>query len=476
MTARILVVDDIPANVKVLEARLLTEYFDVLTAADGFACLDICARTQVDLILLDIMMPGMDGFEVCEKLKSNPKTMHIPVVMVTALDQPADRVRGLKAGADDFLTKPVNDLQLISRVKSLLRLKTLSDELRLRAQTAHTIGLEDLMKMEMRGDETGNVLLVDGRGSSQERIVRTLKPVADVTAMSDPQAALFEAAETPFELVIVNSNFDDYDPLRLCSQLRSLERTRFVPILLVTEQGNDTMVVRALDLGVNDYIIRPLDPNELVARCLTQIRRKRFNDRLRNSVQQTIELAVTDALTGLHNRRYLDTHLKVLFQRAVVRGRPMSLCITDIDRFKSVNDAYGHDAGDEVLREFARRLRSTVRGADLACRYGGEEFVIVMPDTPPELALMAAERLRVAVECEPFRLKEAGVDLHITASVGVSSTAWTTASPEALLKDADRGLYEAKSSGRNRVVSTPSLKSLLEAGEAASATYALRKA
>ncbi len=387
MTARILVVDDIPANVKLLEARLLAEYFDVMTAADGHEALAICERNQVDLILLDIMMPGIDGFEVCERLKASQKTAHIPVVMVTALDQPADRVRGLKAGADDFLTKPVNDLQLISRVKSLLRLKTLSDELRIRADTAHTMGIGDLMRAgEGRADEAGQVLLVDGRANSQERIVRALKPVADVLALSDPQAALFEAAEHAFDLVIVNANFDDYDPLRLCSQLRSLERTRFLPILIITEQGADEMVVRALDLGVNDYIIRPVDPNELVARSLTQIRRKRYNDRLRASVKQTIELAVTDPLTGLNNRRYLDNHLTVLFNRSMARGRPLSVLITDIDRFKQVNDTYGHDGGDEVLREFANRVRSTIRGADLACRYGGEEFVVAMPDTSPEVA------------------------------------------------------------------------------------------
>ncbi|PWE52842.1 PleD family two-component system response regulator [Metarhizobium album] len=451
MTARILVVDDIPANVKLLEARLLAEYFDVLTAADGKTALEICDRTQVDLILLDIMMPGMDGFEVCERIKGNPRTTHIPVVMVTALDQPSDRVRGLKAGADDFLTKPVNDLQLISRVKSLLRLKTLSDELRFRAETAHTIGLEEMLKTDSRSEEAAQVLLVDGRGSSQERIVKALKPIADVMAMSDPQAALFEAAENPFELVIVNSNFDDYDPLRLCSQLRSLERTRFIPILLITEQGADSMIVRALDLGVNDYIVRPLDPNELVARCLTQIRRKRFNDRLRTSVKQTIELAVTDGLTGLNNRRYLDNHLKLLFSRAIARGRPLSVCITDIDRFKSVNDTYGHDAGDEVLKEFAQRIRGTVRGADLACRYGGEEFVLVMPDTPPEMAAAVAERLRGRIEGEPFSLP-GGDLLKLTASMGISSTTGSMETPEQLLKQADRALYEAKNGGRNRVV------------------------
>ncbi|MGR9238632.1 PleD family two-component system response regulator [Rhizobium leguminosarum bv. viciae] len=453
MTARILVVDDIPANVKLLEARLLAEYFDVMTAADGYTALAICERNQVDLILLDIMMPGIDGFEVCERLKASQKTAHIPVVMVTALDQPTDRVRGLKAGADDFLTKPVNDLQLISRVKSLLRLKTLSDELRIRADTAHTMGIDDLTRAgEGRADETAQVLLVDGRANSQERIIKALKPVADVLALSDPQAALFEAAESAFDLVIVNANFDDYDPLRLCSQLRSLERTRFLPVLIITEQGADDMVVRALDLGVNDYIIRPVDSNELVARSLTQIRRKRYNDRLRASVKQTIELAVTDPLTGLYNRRYLDNHLNVLFNRSMARGRPLSVLITDIDRFKHVNDTYGHDGGDEVLREFANRVRSTIRGADLACRYGGEEFVVVMPDTSPEIAAAVAERLRAAIENAPFMLKHAGEALNVTASFGIASRITSVLTPDQLMKQADLALYEAKNTGRNRVV------------------------
>ncbi len=237
MTARVLVVDDIPANVKLLEARLVAEYFDVVTAEDGFKALAICDEEQVDIILLDIMMPGMDGFEVCERLKANPNTAHIPVVMVTALDQPSDRVRGLKAGADDFLTKPVNDLQLIARVKSLVRLKAVSDELRLRAETARQIGIEEMLRSDGLMQTPGRVLVADGRASSQERIVRALKPIAEVDAVTEPQAALLKAASNPFELVIVNSNFEDYDPLRLCSQLRSLERTRFLPLLLVAEQG-----------------------------------------------------------------------------------------------------------------------------------------------------------------------------------------------------------------------------------------------
>ncbi|MDI7864382.1 PleD family two-component system response regulator [Rhizobiaceae bacterium n13] len=453
MSARILVVDDIPANVRLLEVRLLAEYFDVLTANDGPSALAICGHAQVDVVLLDVMMPGMDGFEVCEQLKSNPRTAHIPVVMVTALDQPSDRVRGLKAGADDFLTKPVNDLQLISRVKSLVRLKNLSDELRVRAETTRTIGIEELLRgTEGSHEDAPRILLVDGRPNSQERLIKALKPIAEVTAMSDPQGALFEAAENRFELVIVNGNFDDYDPLRLCSQLRSLERTRFVPVLLIAEQGADEMIVRAMDLGVNDYVTRPVDPNELAARSLTQIRRKRYNDRLRDNVKQTIELAVTDGLTGLHNRRYLDTHLKVLFERAVRRGRPLSICVTDIDRFKQVNDTYGHDAGDAVIREFASRIRSTVRGADLACRYGGEEFVVVMPDTTGEMATVVAERLRLVVEGQPFTINSSGKTIEVTASMGIATTEGGATTPEQLFRQSDQALMEAKRRGRNRVV------------------------
>ncbi|TZG37211.1 PleD family two-component system response regulator [Agrobacterium sp. B1(2019)] len=452
MTARVLVVDDIPANVKLLEARLLAEYFDVVTAEDGFKALAICDKEQVDIILLDIMMPGMDGFEVCERLKANPNTAHIPVVMVTALDQPSDRVRGLKAGADDFLTKPVNDLQLIARVKSLVRLKAVSDELRLRAETARQIGIEEMLRSDGLMQTPGRVLVADGRASSQERIIRALKPVAEVDAVTEPQAALLKAAGNPFELVIVNSNFEDYDPLRLCSQLRSLERTRFLPLLLVAEQGADDMVARALDLGVNDYILRPIDPNELVARALTQIRRKRYNEHLRLNLQHTMELAIVDGLTGLNNRRYLDNHLKILFDRAAVRGRPISICMTDIDRFKLVNDTYGHDVGDEVLREFAARIRSTVRGADLACRYGGEEFVVVMPDTPMELAASVAERLRAIVEDKPFYVRSIDRELSITASLGIATSSGAFDAPDEILKQADKALYEAKHAGRNRVV------------------------
>ncbi len=452
MTAKILVVDDIPANLKLLQARLSAEYYEVLTASNGPDALAACEQGGIDLILLDIMMPGMDGFEVCGRLKSDPSTQHIPVVMVTALDQPSDRVRGLNAGADDFLTKPVNDLQLMSRVKSLVRLKTLTDELRLRAATTRAIGIDELLQGRVGHNQSKpRLLLVDERPNSAERIGRMLQSEYQIDVTPDPQVGFFQAVEKNYDCVLITTGFANFDPLRICSQLRSLDRTRFLPILLIAEPGEDERIMRALELGVNDFMVRPLDPQELTARLRTQVRRKRYNEALRQSVVQTIEMAVTDGLTGLHNRRYLDNHMTTLFDRATQRKRPLSFLITDIDKFKSVNDTYGHDGGDDVLREFALRLRRQVRGADLVCRYGGEEFVVAMPDTDAAIAARVAERVRAAIENEPFILP-GGVKINVTTSVGVASMIAGHDSMADLIKRADRALYEAKNGGRNRVV------------------------
>src|SRR4051794_30366073 len=244
MTARVLVVDDVPANVKLLEARLSAEYFDVVTASGGEEALAICERAECDLVLLDVMMPDMDGFEVCRRLKCNPQTHHIPVVMVTALDQPSDRVRGLEAGADDFLTKPVSDVALIARVRSLSRLKLMIDELRMRAVTSREIGIESPEREAIaEAGRNGRILVVDDRLGSAERLQSTLAGEHRVDIEADPNAAVFHAAEGNYELLIVSLGFENFDGLRLCSQVRSLDRTRNVPILAIADVDNHTRLV-----------------------------------------------------------------------------------------------------------------------------------------------------------------------------------------------------------------------------------------
>jgi two-component system cell cycle response regulator len=453
MSARVLVVDDVPANVKLLEARLSAEYFDVTTAYSGVEALALCERAECDIVLLDVMMPDMDGFAVCRRIKTNPATHHIPVVMVTALDQPSDRVRGLEAGADDFLTKPVTDVALVSRVRSLARLKMVTDELRMRALTSKEIGIQSPERDAVaETGRNGRILIVDDRPSSYERLVATLAAEHSVDVETDPREALFHAADGNYDLLIVSLGLQNFDGLRLCSQARSLERTRNVPILALSEADNNARLVRGLEIGVNDYLLRPVDRNEMLARVRTQIKKKRYTERLRDNVQASIEMAITDGLTGLFNRRYMETHLSALVEQAAARGKPIAVLIVDIDFFKSVNDGYGHDAGDDVLREFALRIRKSIRNIDLACRYGGEEFVIVMPETDMAVATMVAERLRRRIATEPFAIQQGTRNLEVTISIGIAALGAPGDNAAAMLKRADTALYRAKRDGRNRVV------------------------
>jgi two-component system cell cycle response regulator len=452
MTARVLVVDDILANVRLLEAKLSAEYFEVVTAMNGLDALDAIQRSKPDIILLDVMMPGIDGIEVCRRIKANPSTQHIPVIMVTALDQPEDRVRGLEAGADDFLTKPVNDISLFCRIKSLVRLKMLTDELRIRSTTTDTIGM--IVKSTTDQDNRlGNILLVDTRENSQERIKTALGAKHRVDLVKDPSLTVQAATSNPepYELIILSLEQDKFDGLRLVSQLRSVEATRQTPILILVDPDAQPMLLRALDMGVNDYLMRPVDREELLARVNTQVKRWRYTEELRRSVKASIELAITDSLTGLYNRRYLETHLTNLIEHFTNRGKSLSILAIDVDFFKPINDTYGHDAGDKVLQELAVRIKQHTRSIDLCCRTGGEEFVLVLPSTDIATAELIAERLRKSVANRPFSINEKQ-SIPATISIGLAELADVNDTLERLLKRADEALYAAKREGRNRVV------------------------
>lgn len=452
MTARVLVVDDIMSNVKLLEAKLTAEYFDVVTAFNGLECLARMEENVPDIVLLDVMMPGMDGFEVCRRIKSNPKIAHVPVVMVTALDQPADRVAGLEAGADDFLTKPVDDAALFARVRSLVRLKLMTDELQMRESTGQSMGLLDPADNLLDASPAGRILVIEDRLETVAWFTSALSPRHEVTSADTFEEALVRVRGGDPDLVVVSLGMRGFDGLRLCSQLRSLPEGRNIPILVVVSDGDRRKLTQALEMGVNDYLTRPVDKNELVARVRTQLRKKRYSDRLRHNVQLSLEMAITDQLTGLHNRRYMSRHLDNLVSSAKKSEKPIAFVIMDIDFFKLVNDTHGHDIGDEVLKEFAARIAANVRGIDLACRYGGEEFVVVMPDTDVAFAYSVSERLRHSIETTPFRISRAPNALNLTISIGIAGLEGPDDTADALLHRADQALYSAKKAGRNRVV------------------------
>jgi two-component system cell cycle response regulator len=304
---RILIVDDHEDNVEVIRARLETRGYHIESACDGEEALERVRRAPPDLILLDVMMPRIDGMEVVRRIKSDESLPFIPIIMQTALDTVQHKVEGLDAGADDYVTKPINFAELEARMKSMLRIKMLQDEL-----------------------------------------------------------------------------------------------------------------TRA---------------NEQLARV---------NDELRR-------LAVTDALTGLHNRRNVELLLRDMFEHSVRLHEPLACAMFDLDHFKSVNDSYGHQAGDAVLQQLAGILKTSAREIDKVGRYGGEEFIVLLPGTVLDAAVTFAERTRQQVESHTFTFE--GGSLRRTISCGVAAFPHPRiVHREALVKAADDALYVAKELGRNRVV------------------------
>lgn len=454
MSARVLVVDDILPNVKLLEAKLHSEYYEVVTALNGEEALRKIVETSPDLVLLDVMMPGMDGFEVCRRIKANPEIAHIPVVMVTALTDTEDRVRGLESGADDFLSKPVNDTALMARVRSLVRLKMTVDEWRARETTASQLGVvDDNSSVMTQPVNEARVLVVENLGFEVAKINDTLQKDQDLITSADTgMAALQFINQSEFDLIIVSLNLKNEDGLRFCSHLRSNEKTRNVPIIMLGNEEDLPRIAHGLEIGAHDYIMRPVDRNELLARARTQIRRKRFQEKLRANYEISLSMALTDGLTGLYNRRYFEVHLQKMLQNAEAQKKSIGLLYMDIDHFKKINDTYGHGVGDEILKSFAQRVKDSLRSFDLVARLGGEEFVAILPDVTPDLAYYVAERLRKGIADKPFICSAPEGAINVTSSFGgvVIEGGQADASQfQDIIKRADAQLYESKHNGRN---------------------------
>jgi len=449
MSARILVVDDNLANRRLLQAKLEARYFEVLLAENGQKALDIAAAESPDIILLDVMMPGMDGYEVCEHLKATPSTAFIPVVMVTALSQQEHRLKGLQAGADDFVTKPFDDFSLITRINALLRYNAVASELRQRESSATQNSGLDSEFAEM--DQPARVVVIDQNQRRSKRIKSYLTEAGHTTASLEDEGTSLSGGG--IDVMVLPLDQQGFDPLRLCAQFKMGEKTRSVAILIMCDDTNREKAMKALELGASDVISAPVDREELVARVLTQTRRTRYIEILRRRVDRGMELSIIDSLTGLYNRRYMMSQLKQLLNRSAQDDSPVSVVALDIDHFKAVNDTHGHGVGDNVIQEFAERLKEQVRPMDIVCRHGGEEFLVIMPNTTGDMACTAAERMRRSIAGAPFVIESSALSLDITVSAGVATEEVRGQSFEELLKRADDALYQAKKSGRNRVES-----------------------
>jgi two-component system cell cycle response regulator len=295
--------------------------------------------------------------------------------------------------------------------------------------------------------------VVEDQPFEADKIIETMKQDNDTVMVAESGMRAMElAAQHSFDIMVVSLNLKSEDGLRLCSHLRSNERTRSLPILMAASDEDMQRIAHGLDIGAHDYIIRPVDRQELLARARTQIRKKRFQERLRANYEVSLSMALTDSLTGLYNRRYLEVHLQKLLESNSDSKKTICVLMFDIDHFKNVNDTHGHAVGDEILKTFGFRIKDNLRSFDLVARLGGEEFVAIMPDVTEEYAMIIAERLRRSISDVAFKCSSDSGELIVTTSIGGAIIDSSVQSVGTALERSDKMLYEAKTSGRNCTV------------------------
>ncbi len=445
----VLLVDDKPSNVEMLSMLLDGEGYTVLEAFSGAQALDIAVNQQPDIILLDIMMPKMDGYEVTRCLKSSAQTRTIPVVLVTALNQISDQVKGLDAGADEFLSKPVNRIELIARVRALLRMKAFQEELKKELKQQHRFNhLPHIIHPHTH--EQDHILIIEDDPHRAEQLAVYLqrKQYKTYAASSSDEVDVITQESQP-DLLLLDLMLNGVNGVDYLKALRSDPRYQNTPIITITDIDSLETKAECFDSGADDYIVRPFHYNELLARIQASLRRSTCYTALKNNINELKQENTIDPLTNLKNRRFLDAFLENIFNNSIrYPSRNYSLIMADIDHFKSINDKYGHTVGDYILRKVADLLADFVRSTDIVARYGGEEFCIVLPETPINAAHRLSEKIRHAVMKQEYPKIDSKL---ITVSLGVSGFCPQDTCQLDALNRADSGLYQAKRNGRNCV-------------------------
>ncbi len=465
MQGKILVIDGTSTNRIVLKVKLSGAFYQVLQAssiADAVVCI---ASDAPDMIITALSVSDGTAADLCRILRARPETANLPIM---ALGQGTDRetrLSTLAAGAFDVMDRPLDDTLLLGRVRSMIRAHNALEEWRMRDESSCAMGMA-----ETSADfaPVGRVMLIGAdlvqlRGWTKH-LIPHLRGRFSMTLLKDAMASLH--AGTPADVVVLalpHAQAQAEESMRLISALRVSAQTRQIGLLVIQQAPDPQRATQALDLGADDLMTNGFDAAELTLRLKVLLKRKRQIEQMHQSVRSGLRDAVNDPLTGLYNRRYAMPHLQNVVAQAAVTHRPYAAIIADMDHFKRINDMYGHAAGDAVLVETARRLRSAVRSTDMVARMGGEEFLIVMPGADLATARSNAKRLCDAIGSTPFIIPGVDRPVQITVSIGLALggdaatsihprlSAAHTETVQNLLCRADKALYAAKMKGRNRV-------------------------
>ena len=462
MPGKVLIIDDIATNRITFKVRLAAACYQVAQAATAAEGLTLARQMPPDLILCPANLPDMDAAGLARALRGDPLLEDIPLIVVTADHDPATRLAMLEAGADDILLKPLSDDLFLARLRSLLRHRHNHEEKQLRDGAGQVLGLAET---PAGFDAPGRVLLVADTADTalkwKSLLARSMPDRLTTVGIADAMRHIGRT-DVPDAIGMVLPAEAPETGLRLLTELTAHPATRDAGVIVALAAPRARLAAEALDRGAAEVLGNGALSREMALRLRRQILRKRRIETLRRSMRAGLRAAVIDPLTGLHNRRYAMPRLARMVEEAARIGRDCAVMVVDIDHFKMVNDTFGHAAGDAVLSRIGQILRKTMGPDALVARLGGEEFLIAMPDTGPEIAHMAAQRLCRLIAGTLFRIPGQPRPVRITVSIGVALASdpaprdpatprGNPASPTTMLERADRALYGAKAHGRNRV-------------------------
>jgi two-component system cell cycle response regulator len=390
MFGKVLLINDLSVDLNSLEQKLIDEYYDVVTAINSDDAFYIIENNRPDVILIDLNSAIMNALDFCKMIKSNPETFYLPVIMITAKADEFATISALECGADDIISKPIDNVAMFARINSLLRFKNIAEQWIIRETAMHDKAVlpDHLDAYFGKKCKYSNIMVV---GKDEAELLELKQPLQDkkykVIYTKDLKDALLISDKKDLDLLIVSLSLGEIEALRFCSKVKSNEKTKNTPILIVGKNEDRDIFIKALESGCNDYIVFPFNLHEYLARVYTQLKHNKYQQQLENNYKKSVSLASIDDLTGVSNRRYLSSYLANMFVEMDAKQQKMAILMVDLDKFKQVNDTYGHVVGDEVLVEFSKRLQEGFRSFDLIARYGGDEFIAIVPYIDEEHAV-----------------------------------------------------------------------------------------
>lgn|GEM_PF-5274200 len=477
MSIRVLIVDDNKIDLQLLSYHLSKEYFSIFHVHDGQSAIDEIDITQPDVILMDVLMPQMDGFQATSYLKTHPHYMHIPIIIITTLDEKQDKIHGLKIGADDFITKPINVPILVTKLRSLAKSKILIESLQLHNKIEDSTTNYDEYNIPQFTDKS-KIMIIDDAQSINES---TMQLLAEYNLIIDTQHSHNTAIDKLLNDIntnasteyIQNSGHKPYHLIILCqrrieallslaSKINSNKILRDIPIIALIDQANNNMknslLTDMLNVGIQDYMILPPDKDELAVRCITQIKKHKLTTEIQRLHTNRIKQAYLDHLSNAYNRKYCEEYIRKIIKNSSSNNISSTFFILlDIDNFKMINDKYGHASGDDIIIELPKRISRHINNVGICARWGGDEFAIILHDVTTDKALSITKKIMNSIRTEKFHLTHYHPDSYsdlyiaITCSMG-GGFIYNNESSNELVSRVDKCLYRAKENGKNNIV------------------------